>query len=212
MFTDLGRIHLGQPGLGPYAFGLTSRNIVVVFFATTGKAQKKRGDASGSGTIPRPAKKRVPKCVLNPKFEVRLEMRNAKKGFIVERGIKLDELSWTPILGVVTQRKWETYVSRPPLYKPRIVKEFFAGMIHSEFQARGSVMVRGKEVHARPSDINSYFRTDVVDPKRFQFVSLSKTPLARVTPRMAFSKFHLSVVSLRCFTVLIAHFLDFLGK
>ncbi|KAK2651550.1 hypothetical protein Ddye_011406 [Dipteronia dyeriana] len=91
-----------------------------------GSLRKKTATTSGSGATSKQTKKlnpKTPRLMLNPDYEIRLEIMNTKKEFIVERGIKLEELSGTPIPDVVRRRKWETYVSRPPPYNGVIVPD-----------------------------------------------------------------------------------------
>ncbi|KAK1584446.1 hypothetical protein Q3G72_033064 [Acer saccharum] len=83
----------------------------------------------------------------------------AKRQIIPEKGIKVLELSSTPIPEKVERRGWQTYVQHPPRYSRRIVEEFYAGMILGNYLLGGAVWVHGREVRINASSINRYWHS-----------------------------------------------------
>ncbi|KAK0570830.1 hypothetical protein LWI29_007126 [Acer saccharum] len=103
--------------------------------------------------------------VMNPDFPSNLA-KWAKRQIIPEKGIKVSELSSTPIPETVERRGWQTYVQHPPRYYRQIVEEFYAGMIPRNYLLGDAVWIRGREVRINPSNINRYIRTTLTEEER----------------------------------------------
>ncbi|KAK3229548.1 hypothetical protein Dsin_001429 [Dipteronia sinensis] len=80
-----------------------------------------------------------PPCSLNGDFPRRLEKFRDRK-IIEERGIARDELHDTEI--------------------PRVVEEFYVGIVPNDFRNHSPVMVHRREVSITHVEINRYFRTE----------------------------------------------------
>ena len=119
------------------------------------KLPNKGGKGSKTSTT---QKKKGPKCSQNRDFEDRMEIFREKKIW-PERGIRLDELSNTPMAVTINNRGLGGLAATPPIYSEPLVREFYAGMNPGEFMRGGPVLVIGVPVHMNAMDINIYFRT-----------------------------------------------------
>ena len=77
-----------------------------------------------------------------------------------DRSIDLNDVGGTDIVRQVEGMGWRQFVTKPrERANVSIVREFYAGMIPSEFLEGRSVKVRDVDVFVRPDDINRYYGT-----------------------------------------------------
>ncbi|KAI9161796.1 hypothetical protein LWI28_020764 [Acer negundo] len=117
--------------------------------------------------MPRPSKKKKDKGasssgssvgVRNLNFHVRLE-NNLGRAILSERNMDLNNLLRAEVPQMVDAMGWRQLVTTTYRINERLVRKFYAAMVHTEFDKGTLVKVRGVDVGFSAQDINSYYGT-----------------------------------------------------